>query len=130
MIELKVVLNIHHILIDQFGGSKGIREIGLLESAIHRPYATFENQELYPSPCEKAAAILESILINHPFVDGNKRTAYVLMKLILLENGMTIDASQDDKYNMVIAASTGNMRFDEIRNWIQLRLKNQTNTFV
>ncbi len=81
-------------------------------------------------PCENAAAILESILINHPFVDGNKRTAYVLMKLILLENGMTIDASQDDKYNMVIAASTGNMRFDEIRNWIQSRLKNQINTFV
>jgi death-on-curing protein len=56
-------------------------------------------------------------------VDWNKRTAYVLMKLILLENGMTIDASQEDKYNMVIAASTGNMRFDEIRNWIQSRLK-------
>ncbi len=80
-------------------------------------------------PCEKAAAILESILINHPFVDGNKRTAYVLMTLILLENGMTIDASQEDKYNMVIAASTGNMRFDEIRNWIQSRLKNLNKSF-
>jgi death-on-curing protein len=59
MIELKVVLNIHHILIEQFGGSKGIREIGLLESAIHRPYATFDKKELYPTPCEKAAAILK-----------------------------------------------------------------------
>jgi death-on-curing protein len=90
MIDIKDVLNIHNILIDKFGGSKGIRDIGLLESAINRPFATFDNKDLYPTPTEKAAAILESILINHPFLDGNKRTAYVLMRLILLENGLDI----------------------------------------
>ena len=123
MIELKVVLNIHNILIDRFGGSKGIRDNGSLESAINRPFATFDNQELYPTPADKAAAILESILINHPFVDGNKRTAYVLMKLILLDNGLDIVASQDDKYKMVIAASIGDMRFEDIRTWIVGRLR-------
>lgn len=82
MIELRDVLNIHNILIDKFGGSKGVRDQGSLESAINRPFATFDNQDLYPTPWDKAAAILESILINHPFVDGNKRTAYVLMRLI------------------------------------------------
>ncbi len=123
MIELRDVLNIHNILIDKFGGSKGIRDQGSLESAINRPFATFDNQDLYPTPADKAAAILESILINHPFVDGNKRTAYVLMRLILLDNGLDVVADQDDKYKMVISASTGDIRFDEIRNWIQARLK-------
>lgn len=91
--------------------------------AIHRPFATFDNQDLYPTPSDKAAAILESILINHPFVDGNKRTAYVLMKLILLDNGLDIIADQDEKYKMIISASIGDMRFDDIKNWIQTRLK-------
>lgn len=123
MIELKDVLNIHNILIDKFGGSKGIRDIGSLESAINRPFATFENQDLYPTPSDKAAAILESILINHPFVDGNKRTAYVLMRLILIENGFDINENQEEKYKMVISASNGDIRFEEIKNWIQSRIK-------
>ncbi len=118
MIELRDALNIHDILIDKFGGSRGVRDVGLLESALHRPFATFENQELYPSPIDKAAAVLESILINHPFIDGNKRTAYVLMRLMLLEGGYDINAKQDEKYYMVTTASTGEIRFEEIRNWI------------
>jgi death-on-curing protein len=127
MIELRDVLNIHTILIDKFGGSTGVRDQGSLESAINRPFATFGSQDLYPTPAEKAAAILESILINHPFVDGNKRTAYVLMKLILMDNGLDIIADQDEKYDMVISSSKGEMRFDDIKNWIQARLekKNQ-----
>lgn len=126
MIELRDVLNIHHILIDKFGGSKGIRDQGALESAINRPFATFDNQDLYPTPAEKSAAILESILINHPFVDGNKRTAYVLMRLILLGNGLDIVADQDDKYQMVISASAGDIRFDDIKSWIQARIKKKS----
>lgn len=125
MIELTDVLNIHNILIDKFGGTKGIRDNGLLESAINRPFATFDHKDLYATPSEKAAAILESILINHPFVDGNKRTGYVLMRIILLDNGLDVIAEQDEKYKLVISASTGDMRFEEIKNWIQARLKNK-----
>jgi death on curing protein len=123
MIELRDVLNIHNILIDKFGGSKGIRDKGSLESAINRPFATFDNEDLYPTPSDKAAAILESILINHPFVDGNKRTAYVLMRLILLDHGLDIVADQEDKYKMVISASAGEIRFDDIKTWIRARLQ-------
>ena len=122
MIELRDALNIHDILIDKFGGSKGVRDQGSLESALHRPFATFDNQELYPSPTEKAAAVFESILINHPFIDGNKRTAYVFMRLILFEAGLDLKASQDDKYQMVIAASKGEIRFEEIKHWIQTHI--------
>lgn len=98
MIHLTDVLNVHDILIDKFGGSKGVRDLGALESAISRPFATFDRMDLYPDPAGKAAAVLESILINHPFIDGNKRTAYVIMRLILLENEMDIFASQREKY--------------------------------
>lgn len=123
MIELNDVLNIHNILIDKFGGSKGVRDLGALEAAINRPYATFDNKELYPTPTDKSAAIFESILMNHPFIDGNKRTAYVLMRLVLLDNDLDVRADQMEKYKMVISASRGEMRFVEIRNWIQIRLK-------
>ena len=122
MISVKEVEIIHNILIDKFGGSKGIRDIGLLESALARPFATFDKNDLYPDPIDKASAILESIVINHPFIDGNKRTAYTLMRLILLENHLDIKASQEDKYNLVISASTGKYRFDEIKNWIESNL--------
>ena len=123
MISIKEVEIIHNILIDKFRGSKGIRDIGLLESALARPFATFDDNDLYPNPTEKASAILESIVINHPFIDGNKRTAYTLMRLILLENGLDIFASQESKYDLVIPASTGKCRFDEIKNCIQSNLK-------
>lgn len=123
MISLKDAETIHAILIERHGGSPGIRDIGLLESAISRPYATFDNQELYTLPAGKAAAILESILINHPFVDWNKRTGYVLMRLILLESNLDIEATQDEKYSMVIATSQGEMRFDDIKTWIESRLR-------
>ena len=123
MIRLNDVLNIHDILIDKFGGTKGVRDQGALESAINRPYATLGELDLYPSQIEKAAAIFESVLINHPFIDGNKRTAYVLMKLILLEDGLAIYADQDEKYQMVISASKGDIRFAEIVKWLQNRIK-------
>lgn len=83
MIDIKEIIHIQEILIDKFGGVKGVRDLNLLESAISRPFQTFDNTDLYKSPIEKAAAIIESILINHPFIDGNKRIGYVLMRLML-----------------------------------------------
>lgn len=123
MISIKEVEIIHNILIDLYGGSKGIRDKGLLESALARPFVTFDNKDLYVSPIQKASAILESVAINHPFIDGNKRTAYTLMRLILLENKLDIEASQEEKYNFVILVSTGQYRFDEIKNWIETNLR-------
>ena len=118
MIDIKTVERIHDILIDRFGGAKGIRDKGSLESALARPYATFDQKELYPDVIDKAAALFESLIINHPFVDGNKRISYVLMRLILLEGNLDIKASQEEKYSFVLSASTGEFRFSEIKNWI------------
>jgi len=123
MIDLKRANHIHDKLIDEFGGSKGIRDLGGLEAALHRPYATFDGNDLYPSAVEKASAIFESLIINHPFIDGNKRIAYVLMRLTLIENNFDIVASQDEKYEMTIAASKGEIGFDEIKQWLSKRIK-------
>ena len=122
MIDLKTVESIHNILIDKFGGGKGIRDLGALEASLARPYATFDQKDLYPAPIDKAAAIFESLIINHPFVDGNKRSVYVLMRLILLADNLDIIASQNEKYNFVISASKGEIRFDQIKEWLNLHV--------
>lgn len=121
MIDIEVAIYFHENLIKKFGGSKGIRDRGGLDAAINRPFATFDNLDLYPTPIEKAAALFESIIVNHPFIDGNKRTAYVLMKFLLFKNGIIIKANKDEIYQIVIAASMGEIRFDEIKIWLQLK---------
>ncbi|WP_187262742.1 type II toxin-antitoxin system death-on-curing family toxin [Pontibacter beigongshangensis] len=123
MITVKEVELIHNLLIDEFGGAKGIRDFGALDAALKRPYATFDTVELYPTPIEKAAAIIESILLNHPFVDGNKRTGYVLMRLILLQANQDIVAHQDEKYDFVIAIAKGELSTESITEWIRARVE-------
>ena len=123
MIDINEVEKIHDILIEKFGGGKGIRDKGLLESAINRPFQTFDGLDLYPDPVDKAAAIFESIITNHPFVDGNKRTAYVLMRLILKSNNLDIRSGQNEKYDFVIRSASGQVSFDQIRAWIKDNLK-------
>jgi death-on-curing protein len=123
MIDKEEVLQIHQVLIAQFGGSAGIRDEGLLDSALKRPFSGFGETEFYPSPHEKAAAILESIVKNHPFVDGNKRTGYVLMRLVLLEYQQDIESSQEEKYDFVIAVASGQMTFEKIVDWIKQNTK-------
>jgi death on curing protein len=118
MIDIQTVESIHNILIDKFGGSKGIRDIGALEASLARPYATFDQKELYLTSIDKAAAVFESVIINHPFVDGNKRIAYVLMRILLMADKLDIVASQNEKYTFVIGASKGEIRFDEIKIWL------------
>ena len=119
MITVDQALKIHKILIDEFGGSPGLRDRGLLESAIERPQQTFDKKELYPNPINKSAALLESIVKNHPFIDGNKRTGYVLARLTLMEYKFDIIADQNDKYEFVIKISKGNLTFEQICEWLR-----------
>ena len=124
MIPIDVAFYLHNLLIDDFGGSKGVRDQGSLDGALNRPFATFDGQDLYPSVVEKAAALFESVIINHPFIDGNKRTAYALLEYLLInQGGIKLAASFEDKYKMVIEASKGEMRFEEIKTWILANIK-------
>ncbi len=118
MIAIEEVLEIHQILIQEFGGLHGIRDKDLLQSALERPFSGFGEIEFYKTPQEKAAAIVESIVKNHPFIDGNKRTGYVLMRLLLMQFGQDVIATQDEKYEFVIQVASGEIDFTEIATWI------------
>lgn len=118
MISESQALEIHAILIERFGGSSGIRDRDLLNSALNRPYQTFDGKELYPTTQEKAAAMLESIVKNHPFSDGNKRTGYVLARLLLMNDKLDIYATEEEKYELVISVSTGSRDYKSIKDWM------------
>ena len=124
MISIEQALKIHTVAILKFGGANGIRDMGGLQSALARPFQTFGGEDLYPTVFKKAAAIGESLIMNHPFLDGNKRTGYLLMEALLRSEGYKISSSDDDLYNFVINISTGSISFEEILEW----LKNNTQT--
>lgn len=128
MISIEETEKIHKVLVDTFGGTHGIRDLDALQSALARPFQTFDNADLYPSVLEKAASLIESLLNNHPFVDGNKRTGYVLTRLFLLTNKYNIEATQQDKYDFVISIASGKIRYEEILMWLESHTKKQIGT--
>jgi death-on-curing protein len=119
VITKEEVLLIHSEVIKLHGGANGIRDVNGLESAIARPYQTYDSLDLYPSVYEKAAAIGESIIMNHPFIDGNKRTGYILMETILRLYGYKIISTDDDLYSFIISISTGETKFEQIVEWLK-----------
>lgn len=120
MISAKQALGIHKIAIEMFGRLDGIRDSANLESALARPFQTFDGTDLYTTIEEKAAAIGESIVINHPFLDGNKRTGYILMEAVLRYGNKKITLGDDEVYQFVIDISTGNIKFDKIVAWLKI----------
>ena len=123
MISVKQALEIHDILVKQFGGLIGIRDLGGLKSALARPFQTFGGEDLYSDFFAKAAAIGESIIINHPFIDGNKRTGYVLMESMLRVGNFKIIATNDNLYDFVISISTGEKKIEQIVEWLKENAK-------
>ena len=123
MIDLDEVIKIHEKLIEEFGGAQGLRNKGLLESALESPFQTFGGKELLPTPEEKAAALLENLVKNHPFVDGNKRIGYTVFRLFLMAHGKDIEAPEAEKYAFVIDIASGKLVFEEILTWAKNHLK-------
>ncbi|MEL6260863.1 MAG: type II toxin-antitoxin system death-on-curing family toxin [Cyanobacteria bacterium J06626_6] len=112
------VIEIHRRIIDESGGAMGIRDFGLLESAIAQPRMTFEQKELYPSLVEKVAAAGFSLVMNHPFVDGNKRIGHAAMEIFLVLNGLEISASVDEQESVVLAVASGEMKREAFTSWL------------
>ena len=115
----KQVLYLYQQIIQQSGGTIGLRDQGLLESAVYRPQASFGGQDLYPDLWSKAAAMGHSIISNHPFVDGNKRIGFEAMRLILRLNGFDLHASLDAKYDVVMAIAKGELAEQAIADWLK-----------
>ena len=89
-ISLSEVLELHRRIIEESGGSTGLRDLGGLESAIAQPHMTFGGRDLYPTLIEKAAALCFSLVQNHPFIDGNKRVGHAAMEVMLILNGYDV----------------------------------------
>lgn len=102
-----------------YGGSYGVRDLEGLKSAISRPFQTFDTNDLYPTTIEKAAVLGESLIVNHPFIDGNKRTGFTAMIALIKEDSLQLTANQVEAYNLTIGISTGEIRFDGIVLWLE-----------
>lgn len=118
-LSLEQVLAAQEALIKRYGGSQGIRDKGLLESAIFRPQATVFGEEAYPTLFEKCAVIGYSLIQNHPFVDGNKRTGFAAMHLMLLINGYDLTSISKEEVDMTEKVASGKMREPEISQWLK-----------
>ena len=118
-LNINQILAIYNEVMEQTGGSKGIRDIGLLESAVARPQATFAKEDLYPDIFSKTAALGHSIISNHPFVDGNKRTGYMAMRLFLNINGYDVKAPLEERYKFVMEIAKKIRKEESIAKWLK-----------
>lgn len=111
----------HAVAIEEFGGSPGIRDRGLLESAIARPLATFQGRNLYDTPFKRAAALAESLVLNHGFVDGNKRTAMYAMAAWLERESYFIEAARGELRDIALSIASHELNTEQVAEWLAQR---------
>jgi death-on-curing protein len=117
-LSLAEVLKLHDLIISETGGSHGLRDLGLLESALGQPQQTFGGDDLYPSLVAKAALGF-SLIRNHPFVDGNKRVGHAAVEAMLMLNGFELSASVDDSEAEVLAVAAGTHTREQLQDWLE-----------
>ncbi len=113
------IYELHNQLEEVFILSSGVRDENLLASAVNTPFQTFMGNDLYPSIYDKAAQLCYGIVKNHPFTDGNKRTALHSMYVYLIINGFDIIATQQEVEDLIINVAAGNMRNVELAQWLR-----------
>jgi len=117
-LTLNEVLVLYRRVIRESGGAAGIRDLGLLESALAQPRQTFSGIELYPSIVEKAAALGFSLIKNHPFIDGNKRIGHAAMEVFLVLNGYEIQATVDEQERIILDVAAGRVNRAAFTDWL------------
>lgn len=122
-LSLKQVLAIHQAQIRAFGGSTGLRDRGGLESALARPQMTFGGEDLYTDLADKAAALMHSLVANHPFVDGNKRVGAMAAEFFLLANETRLIASDRELIEITLAVARGEVSAEALAIWIRQRTR-------
>ena len=123
-LTLGELIELHHRIIEQSGGADGIRDLGLAESALAQPQMSFGGTELYPTPAEKAAALCFSLVMNHPFVDGNKRIGHAAMETFLVMNGCELNADVDDAESVILNLAAGLLERQPFTEWVVLHVIN------
>jgi death-on-curing protein len=124
-LSLEQVLELHRLEIRLFGGSAGLRERGSLEAALARPQMTFAGEDLYPDVESKAAALMHSLVMNHPFVDGNKRTGAAVAELFLSLNGVELEADDDDLVAVTLSVARGEVNAEALAIWLRQRSRHR-----
>lgn len=112
------VLEIHSRVIQQTGGTGGIRDLEVLESAVAVPRMTFAGEDIYPALVDKAAALGFSLIQNHPFIDGNTRIGHAAVEVFLILNGFEIRASIDEQEQVILSVAAGELRRDFFKQWL------------
>ena len=122
-LTLGEVVELHDRLRTQTGGASGIRDLGLLESALAQPKATFGGTDLHPTVVDKAAALGFALVANHAFLDGNKRVGHAAMEIFLVLNHYEIDASVDDQERLMLNVAAGTVNRVELTRWLSTHVK-------
>ncbi|MBM3335498.1 type II toxin-antitoxin system death-on-curing family toxin [Candidatus Sumerlaeota bacterium] len=125
-LTLGEVLDLYRQVMEQSGGALGVRDVDALESAIAQPRMTFGGQDLYPTVVEKAAALGFSLIMDHPFVDGNKRTGHAAMETFLVLNGLEIRASADEQERIILQLAAGQILREEFAAWLREHIVEKT----
>jgi death on curing protein len=123
LIGIEGLIWMHTVAVEEFGGSSGIRDRGLLESALARPLASFGGRNLYDTPFKRAAALAESLVLNFGFVDGNKRTAMYAMAAWLEREGYVIEAARGELRDLALAIASHELSMEQIAAWVEQRSK-------
>jgi death-on-curing protein len=122
-IESSVVEKIHQRQLALHGGQDGIRDHGILESALGRPRNLWAYSNPRPDPAQLGASYAYGIAKNHPFIDGNKRTAFVACRLFLKRNGFTLEANELEKYETFLALAAGELTEEQLAAWLRDRIQ-------
>lgn len=123
-LTLEQVLAIHFDQVERYGGSHGVRDLALLESAVQRPQASFMGEDLYDTVFAKAAALFHSLALNHPFIDGNKRSSVVATAYFLHVNGWELETDQKELLNAALAVATKAWDIEQITKWLEAYCRN------
>ena len=126
-LSISEVFELHDRIISSSGGSRGVRDLNALESAVNQPRQTFDQKDLYPDIITKAAALCFSLVMNHPFVDGNKRVGHAAMETFLILNGYEIFASVDEQESVMLSLAEGKMSRTHFLEWLNNHINHITN---
>lgn len=118
-LKLEEVLLIHERILDKFGGARGLRDKGLLDSAVNRPLATFEGKDVYRDIFSKAAVLGYSLAPNHPFVDANKRTTWEAMHTFIEENGYSLTVGCEEIVELMLRIEDKSFEVEQIAKWLE-----------
>jgi death-on-curing protein len=124
-LSVEQVLQIHELQIENFGGSADLRDEGALESAVARPAMTFGGEDLYPDVPSKAAALMHSLVMNHAFVDGNKRVGITTAELFLRLNGFRLDAGDSHLEELTLTVARGELDAEALAIWFRQRISRE-----